>query len=79
MAEMDWDAHAEVQCRDDGGSDLYYDFKTLKTGSFADMIRWVLALPSVERARVIIDARGIGSHNIHDITLLSQRDDFPTG
>lgn len=78
MAEIDWMEPAEVRSRDDGGSDLYYEFKTIRTGPLAEMVRWTMALTSDERKRVVIDAAGLGSVNIHDITAMAAREDFPS-
>jgi hypothetical protein len=77
MAEIDWNAPAEVQSRQDGGSDMYYDFKPIRSGTLVEMIRWTMALDSEERKRVVIDAAGVGSINIHDINALAEREDFP--
>ena len=77
MAEINWDAAAQIHERDDGGSDLFYEFKTLKTCTLAEMIAYVVALPTDQKARVVIDAAGVGSLNIHDITGLAARADFP--
>ena len=79
MDEIDWSAKAEVQRREDGGSDMHYHFDTINEGQLDAMIRWALALPSHERARVFIDAAGVGAINIHDINDLSKRADFPAG
>ena len=77
MSEIDWAAAAQVHERDDGGSDMFYEFKTLKTGTLAEMVAWVIALPVDQKARVVIDAAGVGSLNIHDIGTLAGRPDFP--
>ncbi len=78
MADIDWNTPAEAHRRDDGGSDMYYEFKVMRNGPLAETIRWVLDLPSEDRARVVIDAKGVGTINIGEITALSQRADFPT-
>lgn len=77
MKDVNWDAAAQVHERDDGGSDMFYDFKTLKSGSLAELVAYVMALPMEQRVRVVIDAVGVGSLNIHDVALLAERNDFP--
>lgn len=77
MTDINWDAAAEVHERDDGGSDMYYGFKTLKAGSLAELVAYVMALPAAQRERVVIDAAGVGSMNIHEIGALAERSDFP--
>ena len=77
MTEIKWDAAAQVHERDDGGSDMFYEFKTLKTGTLAELVAYVIALPVDQKARVVIDAAGVGSLNVHDITNLAARPDFP--
>ena len=77
MDEMNWNAAAELHERDDAGSDMFVEFKTLKTGPLAELIAHVMTLPSDQKARLVIDASGVGSLNIHDITALAKRADFP--
>ena len=77
MTEIKWDAAAQVHERDDAGSDMFYEFKTLKTGTLAELVEYVVSLPTDQKARVVIDAAGVGSLNIHDIVNLAARPDFP--
>ena len=77
MKDVQWDAAAQLQERDDSGSDMFYSFKLLKSGPLAELVAHVMALPAVERERVVIDAAGVGSMNVHDIALLAERADFP--
>lgn len=76
MNDINWDAPARLHERNDGGSDMFYDFKTLKSGSLAELIAHVMALPAEDRQRVVIDSAS-GSINIRDITTLAARPDFP--
>jgi len=78
MNEVNWGAPARLHERNDGGSDMFYDFKTLKTGSLAELIAHVMALPAEDRLRVVIDSAN-GSINIQDIAALAARPDFPAG
>ncbi|KKC26317.1 hypothetical protein [Sphingomonas sp. SRS2] len=77
MKDINWDAPAQLHERSDGGSDMFYDFKTLKSGPLAELVAHVMALPTAERERVVIDAAGIGSINVQDIAGLAERSDFP--
>ncbi len=77
MEPFDWNAEAIVQERDDGGSDMYYEFKTVARGSVAAMVTHVCALPSEEQARLVMDVKGGGTLNIAQINALAQRADFP--
>ncbi len=77
MDSVNWDAPAQLHERDDAGSDMFVEFKTLKTGPLADLVAYVLTLPTEQKARLVIDASGVGSLNIHDITALAARPDFP--
>lgn len=77
MNDVNWDAAAQIHERDDGGSDMFYNFKTLKSGSLAELITYVMEMPMEQRERLVIDAAGIGSLNIHDVGLLAEREDFP--
>ncbi|MES2271259.1 MAG: hypothetical protein V4533_10265 [Pseudomonadota bacterium] len=78
MDAVNWSANAQLHERDDAGSDMFVEFKTLKSGTLLELISYVMALPSDQKARLIIDAFGVGSLNINDITNLSARADFPT-
>ncbi len=77
MDAVNWSAPAELHERDDAGSDMFVEFKTLKTGPLGALIAHVMTLPTDQKARLVIDASGVGSLNIHDITVLANREDFP--
>lgn len=77
METVNWDAASELHERDDAGSDMFVEFRTLKRGPLSELINHVLGLPTDQKARLVIDASGVGSLNIHDITNLSKRPDFP--
>lgn len=76
MSDVNWDTPARLHERDDGGSDMFYDFKTLRSGSLAELVGHVMALPPAERQRVVIDSAS-GSIAIQDIAALAARPDFP--
>lgn len=73
----DWSAMARLYERDDSGSEMYYEFRELGTGTLAALVRQVAALPPAERARLVIDRGVAGTINIGDIMALAARADLP--
>jgi hypothetical protein len=78
MTKIDWNAPAKLIERQDAGSDLYFDFNQLSEGALVDLVRAVVAKPAADRARLVIDAGGVGTFNIGDILALAAREDFPS-
>ena len=76
MRALDWTAPARLLEREDGGSDMYVDFKERGAGSVCVLVAQVLELPATQRARMVIDAGAQGMFNIGDIMALSKRDDY---
>ncbi len=76
MEPIDWTAPATLHERDDGGSDMHYDFRTVAKGSLGELVRRVAGLSSPERARLVIDSGG-GTLNVCEIMALAQREDLP--
>ena len=76
MQNIDWTASATLHERDDGGSDLHYDFRTIAKGPLSELVRRVAGLPVAERARLVIDS-GSGTLNVGEIMALAQREDLP--
>lgn len=74
---MDWTASATMLARDDSGSDRDIDFRTLATGPLASLVAKVVAMPPIERARILIDRGAAGTITVAEILALAQRDDFP--
>lgn len=56
---------------------MYVGFNALQSGSLAELVRVVAAMPTTERARLVIDAGPAGTFNVGDILALANRDDFP--
>ena len=77
MQAIDWQSAATLHSRDDGGSDLHYDFRELKKGALGELVRHVAAMPSAERARVVIDVSGGSTLDVAQILTLAQREDLP--
>lgn len=77
MTSIDWDSIATLQQRDDAGSDMFVEFKHIGDGSLAEMIGRVMQMPPHDRARVVLDAKGLGMLDVGQIVELSRRPDFP--
>lgn len=76
MQAIDWNAPATLIERNDAGSDLHYDFRTIATGSLGELVRRVAGLGVNERARLVIDS-GDATLNVGQIMELAGRDDLP--
>ncbi len=77
MDTVDWDASATLQERDDAGSDMHFHFRTVRQGTLGALVREVAALPTAERARVVIDVAGGSTLGVGEILTLARREDLP--
>ncbi|MEZ5708860.1 MAG: hypothetical protein R3E02_05675 [Blastomonas sp.] len=77
MDDINWNASATVHARDDAGSDMYFDFRTEKHGTLAEMVAYVMALPHEQSARLVIDIASGGTVNMAQIVAMAQRSDYP--
>jgi hypothetical protein len=77
MSDVNWDAHAVVHSRSDGGSELDFNFDEVAKGPLSEMVRLVAAMPSADRARVIFDVSGRGNLDIGQVMALAARPDLP--
>ena len=77
MTSIDWMASATLQQREDGGSDMFYGFETIGEGPLAAMVARVLEMSPHDRARVVLDVKGMGTLDVNQIVTLSRREDFP--
>ena len=71
-----WDDQAELHRRDDEGG-VFHQFKTIRRGSFSDLIAFVLRLPEDEQADYAIQKSGDHRLEIGEIRALGARADFP--
>ncbi len=71
-----WDDTASLHRSDDGGG-LLSDFKSVRRGTLAELIRFVLTLPEADRPHYAIDKAGDHRLGIGEILALSRRPDFP--
>ena len=77
MDTVDWHAPATLHERDDAGSDMHFHFRTVDAGTLGALVRKVAALPTAERARLVIDVAGGSTFNVGEILTLAQREDLP--
>lgn len=75
---IDWDDPSSLHRDDDGGGVLHH-FKTVRHGTLAELIRFVLTLPEDQRSRYAIQKSGDRRLTADDILALSRRPDFPAG
>ena len=76
MADFNWNAPAKLLSRDDAGSEMFYEFRDLASGTLREMVAIVMAMDVVERARVLIDAGAAGTMAVGQIMTIASRDDF---
>lgn len=77
MTDPDWSAPAKLIERDDGGSEMFFHFEEVGTGTLAELVARVAAMTPQQRARLVIDAGAAGTVNVPQIMDLAARPDFP--
>lgn len=73
---IDWNDSAELHRRGDGGG-LLDNLKSIRRGTFGELIRFVMSLPDSEQENYVIDKAGDRRFGIGEIRNLSRRPDFP--
>lgn len=73
---VDWGHSAELHKRQDGGG-LLYRFKTIRRGTLAELIDFVMDLPESEQGDYAIQKDGDHRLEIGEIRALFRRSDFP--
>jgi hypothetical protein len=71
-----WDDTAELHKCEDGGG-LFHSFKTIRRGTVAELIGFVMGLPEDKQDDYAIDKDGDHTLRIGEIRTLSRRADFP--
>ncbi|MGF7152573.1 hypothetical protein [Novosphingobium gossypii] len=71
-----WDDSAELHKCEDGGG-LFHRFKTIRRGTVAQLIAFVMGLPEDKQDDYAIQKDGDHTLRIGEIRRLSRRDDFP--
>ena len=74
---IDWAAVATMLEREDSGSDLDMNFKTLATAPLGALVQSFVGMDASARARIIIDRGAAGTIAYADIMALASRADFP--
>ncbi len=73
---IDWDDRAALHATGDGDGVLD-SAKGLRSGSFAELIRYVMTLPAESRAKYYIEKAGDREYHADEIAVLARRNDFP--
>ncbi len=71
-----WDDHATLHRREGGGG-LLHGFKTIRNGTFGDLVRFVASLPLADRADYMIEKAGDRQYQAPEIMMLARRRDLP--
>jgi hypothetical protein len=75
-ARAGWDDAAELHKCEDGGG-LFHRLKTIRRGSLAELIAFVLSMPDDQQGDYAIQKEGDHQLRIGEIRSLSRRADFP--
>jgi len=71
-----WDDSAELHKCEDGGG-LFHRLKTIRRGTMAELIAFVMNLPEDKQADYLIEKDGDHAFRIGEIRNLYRRADFP--
>lgn len=71
-----WNDAAELHKCEDGGG-LFHRLKTIRRGTLAELISFVLSLPEDQQGDYAIEKEGDHQLRIGEIRALSRRPDFP--
>ena len=74
---IQWDDRASIHEANDGGG-VFDGAKRLQSGTFAEMIRQVMAYPEEERSRFAIEKAGDRKYTAAEAEALAAREDFPS-
>lgn len=72
---IDWNDSSDLLKKGDTG--VGFQFKAIRRGSFAELIRFVLNLPESEQDDYVIQKSGDRQFGIADIRTLAASPDFP--
>lgn len=75
-SHIGWSDAAELHKCEDGGG-LFHRFKTLRRGTLAELIAFVMSLPDDHQADYAIQKEGDHQLRIGEIRSLSRRADYP--
>jgi len=75
-ASVGWNDAAELHKCEDGGG-LFHRLKTIRRGTLAELISFVLSMPDDQQSDYAIQKEGDHQLRIGEIRNLSRRSDFP--
>lgn len=75
-ASFGWDDSAELHKCEDGGG-LFHHFKTIRRGTVAELVAFVMDLPEAKQQDYAIEKDGDHTMKIGEIRGLYRRADFP--
>lgn len=75
-ASIGWNDAAQLHKCEDGGG-VFHRFKTIRTGSVAELASFILSLPDDQQSDYAILKEGDRRFTIEEIRDLSRRPDFP--
>jgi len=73
---VEWEAYCTLHRADDGGG-LLDAAKSIRHGSLAELVHYVMMLPSEKRGDYVIEKAGDHRLTQGEIASLARRDDFP--
>ncbi|GMN01313.1 hypothetical protein [Erythrobacter sp. MTPC3] len=71
-----WEDRAALHRADDGDG-VFDAMKSIRRGTFAEMIRHIAMLPEDERSQYVIEKAGDREYSAAEAVELSKHDDFP--
>jgi hypothetical protein len=77
VARTGWNDAAELHKCEDGGG-LFHRFKTIRRGTLAELISFVLSMPDEQQGNYAIQKEGDHQLRIGEIRHLARRADFPS-
>lgn len=77
FSSTNWNDAAELHKCEDGGG-LFHRLKTIRRGTLAELITFVLSMPDDQQDDYAIQKEGDHQLRIGEIRNLSRRADFPT-
>lgn len=78
QASIGWNDASELHKCEDGGG-LFHRFKTIRRGTLAELIAFVMHLPEAQQNDYAIEKEGDHRFGIGEIRSLYRRADFPQG
>ena len=74
MESVDLQAEGTLHERDDGGSEMQYNFSVVQKDQIAELLRSVVAMTAEQRARLVLDVPGGRSLNVGEMLALAERE-----